>query len=189
MPLRLPSIPVRGHVADLASGPRGETYLRVPAILPGRLLHIHRTPVSAWRSDIAYLGISHLSAHQPFLIPRALVPQSPGLGPYRVLACQSKQVTLISPRTTHLFKDGQTEAQRSFLTPSSLEHYFSPSNLGHYLCLVSLFPPPKKEMLIPSLVIYKTVYPFPHLSLIPALLPHHPTLGPGPQNSPLILCL
>lgn len=186
----MPSIPVRGHVADLASGPRGETYLRVPAVLPGRLLHVHRTPVSAWRSDIAYLGISHLSAHKPFLILRALVPQSLGLGPYRVLACQSKQITLMSLRTTHLFKDGQTEAQRSFLTSSGLKHYFSPSNLGPYLCLVSLFPPPKKEMLVPSLVIYKTVYSFPHLFPIPALLPCHPTLGSGPQNlPPIILCL
>lgn len=91
---------------------------------------------------------------------------------------------------THLFKDGQTEAQRSFLTSSGLKHYFSPSNLGPYLCLVSLFPPPKKEMLVPSLVIYKTVYSFPHLFPIPALLPCHPTLGSGPQNSPpIILCL
>lgn len=41
--------------------------------------------------------------------------------------------------------------------------------------------PPTKEMLRSCLVIYKTVYPFPHLSPVPAFLPCHPTLVLAPR--------
>lgn len=76
---------------------------------------------------------------------------------------------------------GQIEAQRSSFTYSGLKHYFPPSHLGSCVPLAFLSPSPKKDMFRPCLVIYKTVYPFLHLSPIPAFLPCHPTLSQAPR--------
>lgn len=76
---------------------------------------------------------------------------------------------------------GQIEAQRSFLTHSGPKHYFSLSHLSPCRPLASLpAPHPPKEMLRSCLIIYKTVYPFSPLSLVPALVPCHPTLVHAP---------
>lgn len=52
LPIRVPQLLARAHAFLLEEGPRREAYVWVPAGLPRGLLHLHRTPVSAWREPI-----------------------------------------------------------------------------------------------------------------------------------------
>ena len=78
---------------------------------------------------------------------------------------------------------GQIEAQRSSLTHSGPKLSLSSSHLSPYMPLAFLpVPlPPKKEMLRFFLVIYKIVYPLPHLAPVPGFLPVNPPWSGPPE--------